>query len=385
MKRFALALFALLLVLAPVSGCAASAMPPFRAGSVAHGKLNQAGGQWILELEGTPEERGKAAGTLVGEQVRWLLPRFLKKVASIDRLSPFQKEMVAAMAAEVPTPHFKQLNALAEAAGVDRTTLFAVNLAPEALSALGCSCLATLPERAGDGKVRLARNLDWQGGELLTGSALIVIESGSGHRFASVTWPGLVSVVTGMNDAGLAVADLMALGTGGGKQPHPGVPVLFVLRSLLEQTDTVDSALTSLQKAQRTIPQNYALADSSGAKVVETSATTFRIRPSTDGLATITNYWREEQGGAKDQRYGQMLRVAGKEKLGVGQLQGILAGAALGDMNVQAVVLEPQSRTVYVAYGKPPVAGGTWRTIDLSPWLATPAGESPAGNGTTVK
>jgi hypothetical protein len=387
MKRLALALLVFLLALAPVSGCAASAMPPFRAGSVAHGKLTQVGGQWVLELEGTPEERGKAAGTLMGEQVRWLLPRFLKKVASIDHLSPFQKEMVAAMAAEVPAAHFKQLNALAEAAGVDRTTLFAVNLAPEALTALGCSCLATLPERAGDGKVRLARNLDWQGGELLTGSALIVIESGSGHRFASMTWPGLVSVVTGMNDAGLAVADLMALGTGGGKQPHPGVPVLFVLRSLLEQTDTVDSALAWLQKARRTIPQNYALADTSGAKVVETSTTTFRVRPSSDGLATITNYWREEQGGAKDRRYGQMLGAAGKEKLSLGQLQNILATTALGDMNVQAVVLEPQSRTAHVAYGKPPVAKGTWKTIDLSPWLGPPAVKEAraAGDGTTVK
>ena len=334
-----------------------------------------------MELEGTPEERGKAAGLLLGEQIRWLLPRFLKKVASIDSLSPFQKEMVAALAAEVPAAHFKQLNALAEAAKVDRTTLFAVNLAPEALSALGCSCLATMPERSSDGQVRLARNLDWQGGEILTGASLIAIESGGGHRFASITWPGLVSVVTGMNDAGLVVADLMALGTGNGKQPRPGVPVLFILRSLLERTDSVDSAMAWMRKERRTIPQNYALADTAGAKVVETGASYYRIRPSTDGLAIITNYWREEQGGAKDQRYGQMLRQAGNGKLGVGQLQGILAEAALGDMNVQSVVLEPRSRTAHVAHGKPPVARGTWKTIDLSPWLGQGAKENaPAAN-----
>jgi hypothetical protein len=341
-------------------------------GSVPHGKLIQAGGQWVMELEGSPEERGKAAGLLVGEQIRWLLPRFLKKMASIDRLSPTQKEMVAALASEVPPAHFKQLNALAEAAKVDRTTLFAVNLAPEALAALGCSCLATLPDRSSDGHVRLARNLDWQGGEILTGSALIVIESGNGHRFASFTWPGLVSVVTGMNDAGLAVADLMALGTGNGKQPRPGVPVLFILRSLLERTDGVDSATDWLRKERRTIPQNYALADPTGAKVVETGVTHFRIRPSTDGLVPITNFWQEEKGGAQDQRYGQMLRRAGSGKLGLPQLQGILAETAVGDLNVQAVVLEPHARTAHVAQGKPPVARGSWNTIDLSPWLGPP-------------
>jgi len=360
--------FVFLLGLAFAASCA-SAMPPFHPGGVPHGKLSQVGGQWVMELEGTPEERGRAAGLLVGEQIRWLLPRFLKAMASVDHLSSYQKEMVAALASEVPTAHFKQLNALAEAAKVDRTTLFAVNLAPEALAALGCSCLATLPERASDGEVRLARNLDWQGGEILTGSSLIVIESGSGHRFASLTWPGLVSVVTGMNDAGLAVADLMALGTGNGKKPRPGVPVLFILRSVLERADSVDAAMDWIQKERRTIPQNYALADPSGAKVVETGATHFRIRPSTEGLATITNYWREEQGGAKDQRYGKMLSQAGSGKLGVTQLQGILAETALGDLNIQAVVLEPRSRTAQVAHGKPPVARGTWTTIDLSPWL----------------
>ena len=118
MRRPVFAPFVFLLLLATASSCAASVMPPFRTGSVPHGKLIQAGGQWVMELEGTPEERGKAAGLLLGEQIRWLLPRFLKKVASIDSLSPFQKEMVAALAAEVPAAHFKQLNALAEAAAV---------------------------------------------------------------------------------------------------------------------------------------------------------------------------------------------------------------------------------------------------------------------------
>lgn len=364
-----LGLATLILVCLCLASACANAMPPFRAGSVPHGKLAKLGEHWVLELDGTPEERGKAAGVLVGTQVRWLLSSYLKKVMSTNRLSPAQKEAVAAIAGNIPAKHFAELNALADAAQVDRTALFAANMAPETLALMACSCLATLPERSNDGKVRLARNLDWPGGSVLAGAELVIIETGATHRFASVTWPGLLSVVTGMNDAGLAVADLMALGVDS-KQPKPGIPVLFAVRSMLERAGTVDEALKWLESAPRTIPQNYALADANGARMVETSHSQFRVREPAKGLAAITNYWHEETGGAKDPRYAGIMKAAGDHKLSVADLQAILAGSALDrGMNVQAVILEPATRTAHIAHGKPPLARGTWHILDLSPWL----------------
>jgi hypothetical protein len=357
-----------LLLLLSCHACA-SPRPAYRAATVEHGKLSQVDGFWVMQLDGSPAERGKAAGLLVGEQVRWLLPRYLKKLASTPTLSPAQKERVAALATEVPRPCFEQVNAYAEAAGVDRTTLFAINLAPEALAALMCSCMATTAERSSDGKVRLARNLDWPGGELLADAGLVVIESGGNHRFASFGWPGMVGVATGMNDAGVAVADLVALHTGGGRQPHPGVPVLLAVRGMLEAAGSVDEALAWLKAARRTMPQNYALADAQDVRVVETSATRFQVRPALAGLAVITNFWNEARGGAMDGRYAEMLKAAGDGKLGPADLQRILAGAALRGMNIQSVILEPETRRARVAHGKPPVAAGTWRTLELAAWL----------------
>jgi hypothetical protein len=145
-KTSRLVLFALLVL---VSACS-TPNPGLRAGTVDHGKLSKVGDVWLLELDGSPVERGKAEGLLLGEQIRWLLPRYLKKVASVETLSNYQKELVAAIAAGIPSAHFDQLNALADAAKVDRTALFAVNLAPELLSSLACSCLATTAERSSD-------------------------------------------------------------------------------------------------------------------------------------------------------------------------------------------------------------------------------------------
>ena len=368
MKKLPRALLLVLLAQVFVIGACASPYPALRPTTVEHGKLGKVGDVWVLELDGNPAQRGKAEGVVLGEQIRWLLPRYLKKVASVENLSSYQKEMVAAIAATIPSEHFDQLNALADAAQVDRTALFAVNLAPELLSSFACSCLATLPQRSVDGKVRLARNLDWPGGDILTQAGLVVVESGAAHRFASFTWPGLVSVTTGMNDAGLAVADLMALGTGADR-PQPGLPVLFAIRSLLEQANGVDAALAFLKSARRTMAQNYALADPNGARVAETGTSYFRVRPADSGLAAITNFWHEERGGAKDGRYAGMLQAADREKLSATDLQRILAGSAIAEMNVQSVILEPETRRATIAQGKIPVAKGTWKTLDLSPWL----------------
>ena len=100
-------------LLAFVSVCSACSVPNpgLRAGTVDHGKLSRVGDVWVLELDGSPVERGKAEGVLLGEQLRWLLPRYLKKVASVDQLSNYQKELVAAIATGIPSAHFDQLNA----------------------------------------------------------------------------------------------------------------------------------------------------------------------------------------------------------------------------------------------------------------------------------
>jgi hypothetical protein len=358
----------LLIAIALLHSACASPRPNFHAAVVEHGKLSQADGFWVMELVGTPAQRGRAAGQLVGAQVRWLLPRYLKKAAQIDKLSPAQKRKVTNLAAEIPRPYMEQINAYAEAAGVDPITLLAVNVAPEALASFGCSCLATSTARSSDGKIRLARNLDWIAGDLLADAGLVVIESGASHRFASFTWPSVVGVVTGVNDTGLAVADLMALHTGAGR-PQPGMPVLFVVRDLLEHSGDVEAALSRLQSTPKTMAHNYALADPQSIKAVETSPAHFQVRRNDNGLAVITNFWDEAAGGARDNRYASMLKIAGNRKLDAGELQRILAQVALGEMNVQAMVIEPATRKIYLARGKPPVAKGSWRILDLKKFL----------------
>jgi len=63
------------------------------------------------------------------------------------------------------------------------------------------------------------------------------------------------------------------------------------------------------------------------------------------------------------------MTAAAAGKPGIGELQGVLASVALLKLNVQAVILEPATRTAFVARGKVPVAKGAWEKLDLSAWL----------------
>ncbi|MBN2493346.1 MAG: hypothetical protein JXR96_02040 [Deltaproteobacteria bacterium] len=357
------------------AGCALAA-PAYRPARVPHGELALGGGVWVLRLDGTPAQRGEAAGKLVGEQIRHILPRYLRAATGAKRLEEKQREAIEALAAGLPAAHAAQLRAMARSAGVPYEQLLVANLATEASAGLHCSCALVRGRASSDGKVRLARNLDWYAGDVLGGSGLVVIEStrDGARAFASLTWPGLVGVVTGMNDAGLAAADLMVMR---GEIRPGGLPVLFAVRSMLERCGSVSEALDFLRAARRSMPQNYALADPSGGAVVETGVERFRVRPGSGDLAVITNFYDEDRKGRSDGRYARMIAAIEGPQDADG-LERVLARVALGEMNVQAAVLVPADRVVHLSTGKPPAARGPWVRLDLEAWLrSTPPSPSP--------
>jgi hypothetical protein len=364
------AVMAVLAAAAPVpglAGCAPSA-PAFRTQSVPHGSLENRGGVWVMVLRGTPEERGTAAGLLVGEQVRWALPRYFRAVFGAETPPPRVLDRVRFVEPHVPADHLAQAGALATAAGVTRDAVLAANLAPDLKTGMACSCLAIAPSRSPDGRVRLARNLDWPGGDVLADLGLVVVEEGAAHRFASFTWPGLVGVATGLNDAGLAAADLVVPGQ---RTPMgPGVPVLFAVRQVLESAASVDEAAALLGRIPRTVAQNYALADPSGAAVLETGSRRFvRRDPGSDGFVAVANSWDEDRLARPGSRYARMVQAAAAALLGEAGLLAVLRDVAIPDLNVQAALIDPAARRVLISTHARPAAGGPFDNLDLSPWL----------------
>ena len=111
---------------------------------------------------------------------------------------------------------------------------------PDVYRGGGCSTLAATAPATKGGKPLLARNLDFFPLGILDRYGLIALYRPDGmHAFASVTWPGLCGVLSGMNDAGLALAvhEVLA-GRDGSRLFNPkGVPYTFALRRVLDTPD----------------------------------------------------------------------------------------------------------------------------------------------------
>lgn len=354
---------AILLLLA--QGACAHSPPAFRPAEVENGSLKRHQKVWVMQLSGTPEQRGKAAGVLVGEQIRWVLPRYLKATLGSAKLPEHVRGLVRKIATGIAKEHLDQLKALADSAGVDLDGLLVANLAPDLFAALACSCLAVSGEKSSSGSLRLARNLDWHGGDALAELGLVVVESGAKLRFASITWPGLVGVATGMNEKSLAAADLVVLGRRGGTQP--GVPVFFALRKVMETCGSVEEAADRLKQTKRTVLQNYMLADSKTAAALETGPQRFRKRDLAAGHVAVANHFDPDKHPKG--RYAKLIKAALRGGLGVGELKQVLKDVALGDMNVQAVVFEPGELVIHLSTRPRPAARGPFFKLDLSPFF----------------
>ena len=351
----------LVIILLLAQGACAHSPPAFRPAEVENGSLKRHGQVWVMQLSGTPEQRGKAAGALVGEQIRWVLPRYLKATLGSKEVSEQVRGILRQIAAGIPEKHLEQIKALAGSAGVDPDGLLVANLAPDLFAAMACSCLAV----SGEGSLLFARNLDWHGGDALSELGLLVVESGEGLRFASVTWPGLVGVATGINEKGLAAADLVVLGRS--SRIQPGVPVFFALRKVMETCNSVEEAADLLKRTERTVLQNYMLADSKTAAALETGPKRFRRRDLSAGHVAVANHFDPDKNPKG--RYKKLIVAAKKGGLEIADLKKVLKDVALGDMNVQAVVFEPGKLTVHLATRSRPAAKGPFHELDLSTYL----------------
>jgi predicted choloylglycine hydrolase len=210
-----------------------------------------------------------------------------------------------------------------------------------------------------------ARNLDWHGGDSLAELGLVVVESGAGLRFASITWPGLVGVATGINEKGLAAADLVVLGHRA--NIRPGVPVFFAMRTLLQTCVSVEEAAEQLKQTKRTVLQNYMLTDPKTAAALETGPQRFRRRDLSAGFVAVANHFDPEKNPKG--RYKKLIEAGEKGGLGVSKLQQVLRDVALGDMNVQAAIFEPGRLTVHLATRSRPAAKGPFHRLDLAPFF----------------
>jgi len=245
----------------------------------------------ILEvgLHGTPEEIGYSHARLLYREmvanegtlyqqfekyvplapVRWLLVDVSRlQFRAVDRGMPDERrrEIAAQSLGFSPDPYAGFMPTYHRL--VFLQSLYDIALSFEHSPLLGCTSFALTDGAAEGGHALLARNFDFEAGAIFdTGKAVFLVRQAERIPYASVSWPGLVGAVTGMNAEGLG---LVVHGARAREAQPLGEPVVHTMRDLLGRARTTAEAIELLRAKPPMVPHMVMLIDASGdAAVVE--------------------------------------------------------------------------------------------------------------------
>lgn len=264
----------------------------------------------LTRLVGTPEEIGESHAKLLKEELidteRRLLDKFAVMVPSawarfllMDmgrvRFRDIDSHMaerrlyeLSAMAASLPDdplagflPTYQRL--------VYLNALYDISLSFEESPLLGCTTFVLKGKATLGQHVLFARNFDFEIDPVFDeNKTLFVVHETGQIPFASVAWPGLVGVVTGVNEAGLAV--VVHGGRAGSAAPE-GEPVIHSLRHVLSQAHGVEEAVDILSQTPPMVSHIAIMADATGnAVVLERVPGSVPYRYTLPDRAAVTNH-----------------------------------------------------------------------------------------------
>lgn len=259
-------------------------------------------GQWELYVSGDAYELGLKTGSLTRELFWNQEEAFLGKVSEIVP-SKFKQYLLRKMLAWYNRkmylyikPEYKaEIYGLAQYAG-DTYDYVAddylrvlylhgahdIGHAFQDLALVGCSSFAVWGDKTEDGSLLIARNLDFYAGDEFSKNKIIAfVDPVEGHKYMSVTWPGMIGVVSGMNEKGLTVT------INAGKSKIPLVaktPISLVTREILQYAGTIDEAIAIAKKRQVFVSESIFIGSAADKRAI-----TIEVSPDNFGIYDVEN------------------------------------------------------------------------------------------------
>ena len=367
----------LLVIAFLVSGSESGAADPFRYPEGRHGKgqLRYINDVPVLTVAGSPKEIGEQVGILAVKPAAELLGQAKKYITELGwgRVYPVMLKMASTFAPQIPPDHLAEIEAAAVASGLPRDLLLFTNVAPDLRVLAGCSALIVEKTRTGGRGLLVGRNVDWQPVGRLPEYCLVTVYRPAGKQaFAAVGYPGIAGVLTGMNDAGVVVADLTVNSAKDGSVTldPSGVPYALAMRRVMEESQTVDEAEKLLRSLRRTVRQNLVVSDLERGVVFEITPKTLIVRGADGGVCACTNHFRSPELAVEtaDKRYATLLaKIGDGDVFGVADVARRMGAVNQEEWTIQTMVFEPAASKLHIASGYGPATRLPLCSLELKP------------------
>lgn len=268
-------------------------------------------GLWELTTGGDPVVRGAESGALLDELMYYQERVFVDEICRIvpskaylhflrTLIVLFNRNMATYVSEEyrreiaaqarfcshefdaIGTPYERQINYHAA---------HDIGHAMQEYMLVGCSSFAVWDAQSADSTLLVGRNFDfWVGDDFARNKLVTFCRPDKGHSFASVGWPGMCGVLSGMNAEGLTVTLNAAKG------PIPtrvATPVSLLARTILQYASTIDEALAIADTTRTFVSESLLIAsahDGRAAIIEKTPCRTVLYMPDTDRIRCTNHY-----------------------------------------------------------------------------------------------
>ena len=163
------------------------------------------------------------------------------------------------------------------------------------LMVVGCTSLAVWNENTDDGDLLIGRNFDFYVGEEFAKNKLVeFVEPETGIPYLTVSWPGMIGVVSGMNKEGVTVT----INAGKSKIPLTAkTPISMVTREILQYAKNIKEAIVIAKKRKVFVSESILVgsANDKDAVIIEVSPNNFGVyRVENSSKVFCTNHFQSE-------------------------------------------------------------------------------------------
>jgi len=267
----------------------------------------------VAHLAGSPEEIGAAHATLLregmvaNEEIMWAgfrevipftpartllfdLGRWRYRDVEAGFPEARRREIAAQARAFDPDPFAVHMPGYSRM--VFLHSLYDIAIGFEHSPLLGCTAFGLGPALTADGHALFARAFDFEAADVFDRDKVVfVVREDGALPYASVAWPGLGGVLTGMNAEGVA------LSVNGGRAREPstrGVPVALSLRAVLAEARSTEEAALLLSRQEVMVSHIVFVGDAKGdfAVVERAPGEAAHVRRSGgEGRIAVTNHF----------------------------------------------------------------------------------------------